>query len=503
MNKMFLLGGLLFVVLAFGVSAVNLQTDVNEQLIIRSSCSGSNASAEIMIFDSANELYVPRTLMTSISPSDFVFTTSFWYEDTFRAEIECIFSDGFHSFETVLIDVTPQNNMILSSSKIGYDYEALLDYSVFFKSDATSIKPILFEIDNNEISFQPAELSLSGSTIVGCINKSEKINDKREKEDEKIAEQRAREDKKLEQQRAREDAQLKKDRDKEDKNLAKNYCKKDSSETKIVTISQAPLNGGSIVENNMFTYTGVYGLGLDLEYRVNSDYVKEELVIASVDALPKVTGLSGDVTLSLNSLMTTSNNIVVDGMVWDMVNPITTSNTILLQDDSGKTIYQLEIPVAFDSNGEKVIGTYTLTNMLSGIGVSVQMPYSWFVDPARVYPVLLDPTVVWDGTSNLNGAIPTIVVANITIPVDVPYTLTEIISWGNETILDAECELDIIDDATQVKVIDFRSFYNNQGIMEFTWTPPYAGSFTASQFCWRGEVLVLNKIYQISSIVVV
>jgi hypothetical protein len=475
-----LLFGLLGVVLLLSigvVSATSLQTDVNEQLIIRSSCSGSDAVSEIMIFDSANELYVPRTLMTSISPSDFVFTTSFWYEDTFRAEIECIFSDGFHSFETVLIDVTTQNNMILPSSKIGYDYEALLDYNVFFKSDATSIEPILFEIDDNAISFQPADLSLSGSTIVGCINKSVKVNDKRVKEDEKIAQQRAREDKKLEQQRAREDAQLKKQRDKEDKELAKNYCKKNSSETRSIILSQAPLNGGAFVENNKFTYTGVYGLGLDLEYRVNNDYVKEELVISSIDALPKATGLSGDVTLSLNSLMTTSNNIIVDGMVWDMVKPITTSNTILLQDDSGKTIYQLEIPVAFDSSGEKVIGTYTLTNMPSGIGVSVQMPYSWFVDPARVYPVLLDPTVVWDGTSNLNGAIPTIVVTNVTIPVDVPYTLTEIISWGNETIVDAECELDIIDDVTQVKVVDFRSFYNNQGIMEFTWTPPYVGNF--------------------------
>ena len=104
------------------------------------------------------------------------------------------------------------------------------------------------------------------------------------------------------------------------------------------------------------------------------------------------------------------------------------------------------------------------------------------------------------GTSTLNGQIPTIVVANVTIPVNVPYTLTEIITWGNETITDAECELDIIDDLTQVKVVDYRSFFNNQGVMEFTWTPTYTGTFTASQYCWRGDTLVLNKIYSISSI---
>jgi hypothetical protein len=326
------------------------------------------------------------------------------------------------------------------------------------------------------------------------------VLEKRLKEDEKIIERRAREDARLERERAREDAQLNKERAREDKELAKNKCKKNSSETRIVTVSQAPINGGSFVENNKFTYTGVYGLGLDLEYRVNKDYVKEELVISSLDSLPQPTGLSGDVTLSLNSLLTTTDDVVVDGLVWDKVNPITTNNAIVIQDDSNATIYRLEIPVAFDSNGDKIVGTYTLTNAVSGIMVYVQMPYSWFIDSARVYPVYLDPTVVWDGTSNLNGAIPTIIVANVTIPVSVPYTLTEIISWGNNTIVDAECELDIVDDATQVKVVDFRSFYNNQGIMEFTWTPPYIGSFTASQYCWRGETLVLNKIYSISSI---
>jgi hypothetical protein len=415
----------------------------------------------------------------------------------YRAEIECVYDGGFHSFETVMIEVTPPSNLIVESTKEGYDYEALMDYSVYFKSDATSTDAILFDISGDEVSFQPAELSVSGSVIVGCVNKTDKITAKRLKEDEKIAERRAREDRKLEQQRAREDAQLRKQREKEDKEFAKT-CKKNSAETKTILVSQAPINNGMFVDGNKFTYTNVYGVGLDLEYKVNNDYVKEELVIASKESLPQQNGT--DLTLELNSIMDTDSKIVVDGAEWNKITPVTTSNTILIQNNESVNIYMLEVPVVFDSNGEKMTGTYTLSPSSFGTKVSVKMSYDWFMDDARAYPVFLDPTIVWDGTSELNGQIPVIVVANVSIPVNVPYTLTEIITWGNETIVDAECEIDIVDDVTQEKVVDFRSFYNNQGIMEFTWTPSYVGNFTANQYCWRGDTLVLNKIYSISSI---
>jgi hypothetical protein len=502
-NKMLLgfFAGLFLILMVGMVSATTLQTDVNEQLIIRSTCSGADSVSEISIYSGVeiipDNLVVPRTTMTKISSVDFVFTTSFWQEGMYRAEIECIYGGGLHSFETVLINVTPPSNLILSSTKSGYDYEALMDYNVYFKSDATSSDSILFDISGDTVSFQPAELSVSGSVIVGCVNKTDKITAKRLKEDEKIAERRAREDKKLEQQRAREDAQLRKQREKEDKEFAKT-CKKNSAETKNILMSQAPVNNGAFVDGNKFTYTNVYGGGLDLEYKVNKDYVKEELIIASKESLPQTNGT--DLTLNLNSVMNTQSNIFVDGVLWNKTKPITTSNTVSIQNDEGKIIYLLEVPVVFDSNGEKVVGTYTLSPLSAGVKVSVQMPYDWFMDSARAYPVYLDPTIVWDGTSDLNGQIPVIVVANVTIPVNVPYTISEIITWGNETITDAECELDIIDDLTQEKVVDFRSFFNNQGVMEYVWTPPYVGNFTASQYCWRGDTLVLNKIYSISSI---
>jgi hypothetical protein len=91
-----------------------------------------------------------------------------------------------------------------------------------------------------------------------------------------------------------------------------------------------------------------------------------------------------------------------------------------------------------------------------------------------------------------------------------PYDIMETLVKGNSTILDAECELNIIDDSTQDYAVDFRSFFNNwDGTYHFLWgqpnteSNPYVGNFTLSSYCWHGETLVLNKIYSISSIAVI
>ena len=486
--------GIVFLLSLALVSATSLETNKNEQLIIRSSCSGVDAISEITIYSGTeivpDNLVVLRTLMTAISPTDFVYTTSFPSEGMYRAQIECTFNGGMVSSEAVMINVTPKMNMIVDSTKTGYDYEALLGYDVYFKSDPTLDNPLLFQIGNSELGFQPAELSLVGATTnTSCENKDAKLEQKRAKEDAKIQQQRAKEDAKLQQQRAKEDAKTK--------------CKKHDVVPVTQMVSQAPINNGVFVDGNMFGYSGIYGSGLDLQYNVNKDYVKEELIISDVASLPQPTNLTGDITLSLNSLMSVNNNnIIVDGGVWNQVAPIKTSNAIAIKDTTGTTIYNLEIPVAFDSNGAKVVGTYTLTNTSEGVNVAVDMPYSWFVDASRVYPVYLDPTIVWDGTSNLNGEIPRIVVSNVTIPVGTPYVISEIIVWGNDTIVDAECETDIINSVGS-DIVDFRSFFNNQGIMEFAWTPQATGDYILAQYCWRGDTLVLNKIYSNSTITVI
>lgn len=79
-------------------------------------------------------------------------------------------------------------------------------------------------------------------------------------------------------------------------------------------------------------------------------------------------------------------------------------------------------------------------------------------------------------------------------------TISENILQDGNMLMDVECELDIIN-TVGIKVVDFQSFYNNEGIMQYVW---YAtrGEYTLSQYCWRGLTLDLNKIYSNSTIII-
>jgi len=459
MNKKIAVLGL-FLVLAIGlVSANELTTDINQPLFIKMVCAGTNPSADIQIYSGTamipDNLVVSRTLMSQLSDQDFEYMATFSIKGTYTAFEECSYDGGFISTQTTTIIVTDPTNLLEESTLAGYDYQANLFYDVFFKVNPLLEDAINFQVEPDTITFQPKELSLIAVIRDGKVTK------------------------------------------------------------KSVNIQPSEVIG--YVSGNTFIYPALYGEGLDLQYLINKNYVKEELVINDMSNLPVSTNelekkvLKKDATIyvELKSIMTTTTkHIIVDGTEWDMKKPISTSNLILIKNDAGETIYQLQIPVAFDSDGSKVIGTYTLNKIKKSkgheISVSVRMPYSWFVDTKRVYPVYIDPTIdTPDGTGVFDNSAPEIILENLTIPAGIPYTIIEQIVKGNTTIMDAECELDIIDDTTQTKVIDFRSFYNDGfGNMLFTWAEPYVGTFTASQYCWRGDTLVLNKIYKVSSILV-
>jgi len=114
----------------------------------------------------------------------------------------------------------------------------------------------------------------------------------------------------------------------------------------------------------------------------------------------------------------------------------------------------------------------------------------------KVAPIVMDitPIISVDGIQ--------IIIPNLTIVPETPYTIRETIQQGVNRIVDAECELDIINAATIEKIIEFRSFYNNDGIMEYTWIYPIPGTFILQQYCTGGEVLDQNKIYSNTSIIV-
>ena len=137
------------------------------------------------------------------------------------------------------------------------------------------------------------------------------------------------------------------------------------------------------------------------------------------------------------------------------------------------------------------------------------MPYAWFTDSSRAYPVYIDPTIdTPDGTAVFGSGTPYINISDLNISAGMPYTITEQIVQDNRTIFDAECEMNLVNDADDSYSIYFRSFFNDGfGNMLFTMDGlnaplPSAGNYTLQQYCWHGDTLDLNKIYSNSSIVV-
>lgn len=434
------------------VSANDLQVDANTPLIIKASCSGEDASANIMIYSGtsmiSDNLVKERTDMIKLSPSDFVYTYSFSSVGVYTAFEECVFGGGFTTQQVSTITVTDFVNLITSTNLTGYNYEADLYYDVYFKSDPTKDKTIKLNSGMSNIYFQPKELNI--------------IN---------------------------------------------------SLDTKKQTIKSVQ-RGNVSVENNILSYNNVYGNGLSLQYLINSKYVKEDLLISNASVLPVAHSDLVNPLLELNFLMTiTDRNFLVDGALWDIehVAKISTSNKVIITDDAGATIYVMEVPVAYDSNGAYITGTYSFErDGADKVKVAVKMPYAWFKDSARVFPIMVDPTLdAPDGTSYFGSSTPVIVVDNFTIPAGVPFKINQSVMMGDVPIMDVECELDITDVDTGVKVVDYRSFFNDgNGDLSFVWgqpnteSNPYVGNFTGSEYCWRGDTLVLNKIYQIFSVIV-
>lgn len=444
--------GILFIALIGIVSANTVQVDVDNPLIIKAYCAGTDATADIQIYTGATNnpenLWLARTTMLQVSPSDFLDRETFSTTGTYTAFMECTYDGGFVTTQTTAITVTEYTNLITTTTLQGYHFEAALYYDVFFKLDPSRDKTIRFDLGTDTITLEPRELNI--------------INE---------------------------------------------------LDTKKQLIKNPQSSAKAVSNNNVVSYPNVYGQGLTLDYNINTRYIKEDLVINSAANLPTAKADLINPYLELNFLMTTTTkHFIVDGVEWDIahINKVSTSNRILINDNAGNTIYVLEVPVAFDSNGAEVVGKYILKKDGANVLLSIQMPYSWFKDTTRVFPIYVDPTIdTPDGTSTFQSSIPRIVISDLSIPADQPYEIREQIMLDNQIIYDAECETDIYDVAKGINDVDFRSFYNyGWGYMTFTWGIPNTefnpdvGVHQLRQYCWRGDTLVLNKIYSNSTITV-
>lgn len=141
---------------------------------------------------------------------------------------------------------------------------------------------------------------------------------------------------------------------------------------------------------NRVRYAGV-GDGVDLEYRVVGDRVKEEVVLRRAPVIP-ASGPSG--------LGRYRFGLSVSG-----VTPRTTADgTIAFVTASGSTVASVPPGMAYDSMGRPSHAngfrpaTKPVTNTLVNLGanrwaIDVAVDPAWLLDVGRVYPVYIDPTI--------------------------------------------------------------------------------------------------------------
>ena len=144
------------------------------------------------------------------------------------------------------------------------------------------------------------------------------------------------------------------------------------------SVTYRPRGGASvapIITGNQATYADVWP-GVDIRLTAFPEGVKEEIVL-------KNPGTPGTATFSLDLMAVTAR---AAGNTVEFIETLT-----------GKVVGRIPEPFAVDAAG--VRGPVTLT--LAGSAVTLAVDSAWLADPARVFPVTVDPTttVTQPGTS--------------------------------------------------------------------------------------------------------
>lgn len=171
-----------------------------------------------------------------------------------------------------------------------------------------------------------------------------------------------------------------------------------ANEDKAVTLTALGANpSGMAVSGSKVRYTGAYA-DVDLSLTVDNERVKEDVIIKKAPANAQAAQFKYDLDL--------------EGVTASKQS----DNTVLFSDSSGKVVFRVPAPFMTDSSGDPERGysdevSVTLSPLGSGkVRLEFTPDLAWLQDPARVYPVTLDPTVEQvvyapDGTTGQDASI--------------------------------------------------------------------------------------------------
>ncbi len=145
-----------------------------------------------------------------------------------------------------------------------------------------------------------------------------------------------------------------------------------------VAFSLAGASGAGAVSGSTDTYAGALP-GVDVSYTASADTVKEALVLHSASA---AASYSFDVRASAG-----------------LSASLAKSGAVEFRDRAGALALAFAPPVAVDHAGQASRATFALAQVAGGWHVTVLVPAAWLADPARAFPVVVDPTVTFTGAS--------------------------------------------------------------------------------------------------------
>jgi len=159
------------------------------------------------------------------------------------------------------------------------------------------------------------------------------------------------------------------------------------------------------VSGNKITYISAFP-NVSIEYTVSSRVLKENYILYALPKTPAAS-LTAPVTLDFGGYIKYGDlDLYVDNVKVTGTSFITNKS---IQFRSGaNTLFWLPEPYAMDSANASVLLQYEVKKQGNSMWFYVRTPYTWLADPARVFPIYIDPTTdtvagVSDDSNNMGN----------------------------------------------------------------------------------------------------
>jgi hypothetical protein len=150
-------------------------------------------------------------------------------------------------------------------------------------------------------------------------------------------------------------------------------------------------NVEGLLDQNSITYQNIFP-NIDQKFTVLSGKLKDNIILHKP---PDLLSLTGSIEFAIEGLIEVSNGSSFFFNGKEQIGDFSTNSAIEVRDSSGDTIMFLEAPFVYekDNEQERIEIIYQARNVDGNIYLAIKTSADWLLDPERVYPVTIDPTI--------------------------------------------------------------------------------------------------------------